>query len=145
VSWARNRLDALVKGGVTLPPVVTTLQLGGLDAWEPGLVRKRWNARPELMNADGTMFGGYLAALADQILAFAAMTVVPADKIFRTANLRVDFFKLIRGDLDIEGRVTTQSSSLIAVEADLRMRDGGDLAARGYAQQILVPAPPGLA
>ena len=145
MSWATGRLDALVKGGVAVPPVVAMMRLGTLDAWGPGWARKSWRANPELMNSDGTMFGGYLSALADQILAFAAMTAVPADKVFRTTNLRVDFFKLIRGDLDIEGRVTAQSGSVIAVEADFRLSSGGDLAARAYAQQILVPAPPGLA
>jgi acyl-coenzyme A thioesterase PaaI-like protein len=139
VSWATARLDALVRGDVLLPPVVQTLLLGTLDEWGPGWARKTWTVRPELMNADGSMFGGYLAALGDQILAFATMTVVPADKIFRTVNLHLDFFKLIRGgDLAIEGRVTAQSASMIAVEADFRLGDGA-LAARAHAQQILVP------
>lgn len=140
MSWAIDRLNALLAGGVALPPVVTTLQLGTLDAWGPGWARKTWAAKPELMNLDGSMFGGYLAALSDQILAFAAMTVTPADKMFRTTNLHVDFFKLVRGDLDIEGRVTAQSASLIAVEADFRLKDGA-LAARAHAQQMLIPLP----
>jgi uncharacterized protein (TIGR00369 family) len=144
MTWATDRLDALVRGDVTLPPVVQTLQLGTLDAWGPGWARKRWVAKPELMNGDGSMFGGYLAALADQILAFAAMTVVPGDKIFRTTNLSLSFFKLVRGGaLAIEGRVVSQSASIIAVEADFRLEDGA-LAARAQAQQMLAAAPPGL-
>lgn len=136
MTWATDRLDALVRGEATPPPVVQTLQLGTLDAWGPGWARKRWVAKPQLMNGDGSMFGGYLAALADQIMAFAAMTVVPGDKIFRTTNLSLSFFKLIRGSVDIEGRVVSQSASMIAVEADFRL-DGGALAARAQAQQVL--------
>lgn len=143
MTWATDRLDALVRGDVIVPPVVSTLQLGTLDAWGEGWARKRWSPKPELMNGDGAMFGGYLAALADQILAFAAMTVVPGDKIFRTTNLSVLFFKLIRGALDIEGRVVAQSGSVINVEADFRLEDGA-LAARAQAQQMLTAAPAGL-
>lgn len=144
MTWATERLDALVRGDVTVPPVVETLQLGTLQAWGPGWARKRWVMKPELSNMDGSMFGGYLAALADQILAFAAMTVVPGDKIFRTANLTVSFFKLVRGGaLDIEGRVLSQSGSIIAVEADFRDEDGV-LCARASAQQVLTRPPSGM-
>lgn len=96
MTWATDRLDALVRGEVTPPPVVASLQLGTLDAWGLGWARKSWAPTSAFTNADGTMFGGYLAALADQILAFAAMSVIPDDKIFRTTNLSVSFFKLIR-------------------------------------------------
>ncbi len=32
MTWATDRLDALMSGKAELPPVVETLQLGGLDA-----------------------------------------------------------------------------------------------------------------
>jgi acyl-coenzyme A thioesterase PaaI-like protein len=65
MSWASERLAALKAGTVELMPVVKTLQLGGLHDWASGWVRKVWEPRPELLQSDGTMFGGYLAALAD--------------------------------------------------------------------------------
>jgi len=40
-----------------------------------------------LLNVDGSLFGGYLAALADQALTFAAMTSVPDSMVFRTASI----------------------------------------------------------
>jgi len=146
MTWATDRLDALVRrDGIKLPPVVETLKLETLDAWGPGWVRKRWTPKPEVMNIDGSMFGGYLAALADQILAFATMTVLPGDKAYRTTNLGVSFFKLMRGGvLDIEGRVVSQSRSLIHVEADFKLEDG-TLTARAQAQQVLTEAPPDVA
>ena len=144
MTWATDRLDALVRReGIRLPPVVETLKLETLDAWGAGWVRKKWTPKPEVMNIDGSMFGGYLAALADQILAFAAMTVLPGDKAYRTTNLNVSFFKLMRGGvLDIEGRVISQSRSLIHVEADFKLEDG-TLTARAQARQMLTEAPPG--
>ena len=139
MTWATTRLDALVAGRADPPPVVRTLKLGLLDAWEPGLVRKVWRPDPDVLQADGTMFGSYLSALADQVLAFAAMTVVPADQAFRTINLSVQFLKLARGEpIDIEARVVAQSRSLITVDASFKRLDG-ELLCRATAQQMLTP------
>ena len=139
MTWATERLDALKAGDTNVPPVVTTLRLGTLDDWGPGWVRKVWNPEPEILNRDGSMFGGHLAALADQIMAFAALTVIPEENYFRTINLQMTFAKVGRAHpLTIEGRVTATTRQLINVEADFR-RDDGALIARAAAQQILTP------
>jgi len=91
MTWATERLDQLKAGKAIPPPVVETLRLGLLDDWGEGWVRKRWESAPELMNGDGSMFGGYLAALADQMLAFAAMTVIEDPSAFRTTDLQIRF------------------------------------------------------
>ena len=144
MGWAHERLDAIVSGTVDPPPVVTTLKMGLLDEWGPGWVRKRWQPSPEILNGDGSMFGGYVAALADQALAFVGMTVVPDDRHFRTINLQLQYFKIGRAHpLDIEARVVAQTRQLISVEADFRRPDG-DLIARATAQQLLVAMVPAL-
>ena len=110
MTWATDRLDQIKSGDVVLPPVVQTLQLGGLDDWGEGWVRKTWTPAPELLNIDGSLFGGYIAAMADQILAFAAMTVAPAEAMFRTSNLKVDFIRVGKAEiLSIEGRVIAKT------------------------------------
>jgi acyl-coenzyme A thioesterase PaaI-like protein len=122
--WAQDRLDALVAGAEP-PPVVRTLELGTLDAWGEGWVRKRWQPRPHLLNSDGSMFGGYLAALADQMLAFAAMTVLPAAAVFRTRGLSMTFHKVVHAQaLVIEARVAGVQDGSIAVECAFRLDDG---------------------
>ena len=139
MTWATDRLNALVAGTAEPPPVVTTLRLGTLDAWGEGWARKAWVPAPEILNGDGSMFGGYIAALADQILAFAAMTVASADAAFRTLNLRIDFIRVGKAEtLTIEGRVTARTKSVIHVEADFRRPDG-ELIARAAAQQMVTP------
>lgn len=139
MSWGADRLDLIKAGDAILPPVIQTMRLGGLEDWGEGWVRKTWAPSPELLNSDGSMFGGYIAALADQILAFAAMTVAPAEAMFRTSNLRVDFIRVVRSEpLTLEGRVVAQTKSIIHVEADFRRPDS-ELIARAFAQQILVP------
>lgn len=139
MTWATERLDALKAGETTVPPAVTTLKMGTLEDWGPGWVRKTWQPSPEVLNGDGSLFGGYLAALADQILAFAAMTVVPEENHYRTINLQMQFVKVgAARPLTIEGKVTAVTRQLITVEADFR-REDGELIARAAAQQILMP------
>ena len=136
-TWATDRLDALIAGGSALPPVVETLRLGALDAWGPGWIRKSWHSSPELLNSDGSIFGGYLAALADQALAFAAMTVLPGDAIFRTVNLSLSFIRAGKaGSIAIEARVVARTRQLITTRAELR-REDGELIAEASAQQIV--------
>lgn len=141
MTWATDRLDALIAGAAEPPPVVNILRLGLLEAWGEGWARKRWEPHPDLMNADGSMFGGYLAALADQMLAFAAMTVIEAPSAFRTTDLQIRFFKLGRAHpLLIEGRVVARSRQLISVEVEFR-REDGELMAKATGQQFVTPYP----
>ena len=136
-TWATDRLDALIAGGSILPPVIATLRLGALDAWEPGRITKRWHSSPDLLNSDGSIFGGYLAALADQALAFAAMTVLPGDAVFRTVNLSIAFIRVGRaGPVDIEALVVARTRQLITTRAEFR-REDGELIAEASAQQIV--------
>lgn len=138
-TWATQRLDALIAGHVTLPPVTQTLRLGSLDAWGAGWIKKHWQPSSEVLNADGSLFGGYIAALADQALAFAAMTVVPADKIFRTTNLAVTFIRVGKAHpLFIEAIVVAQTRQMLTVRASFK-REDGELIAEASAQQMLQP------
>lgn len=139
MTWATERLDALKAGTVTPPPITQTLKLGLIDNWGEGWVRKSWRPAPELATADGTLFGGYLAALADQVLAFATMTVLPGDRLYRTLNLQMNFLRVGRSDpLAIEARVVAQTKQIITVRAEFHRPDGA-LIADATAQQIMMP------
>ena len=136
MNWAIERLNQIKAGTVDIPPVTATLRMGLLDDWGPGWARKRWEPSPEVLNNDGSMFGGYLAALADQILVFATMTVTPDDSIFRTVNLQMQYLKVSWGrPLEIEARVVHTNKRMATVEAEFRTEDG-ELVARAQAQQV---------
>lgn len=138
MTWATERLDAVKAGTAVPPPVVQTLKLGLIDDWGEGWVKKSWRPSPELATADGSLFGGYLAALADQVLAFAAMTVVPHDRLYRTVNLQMNFLKVGRdGPLAIEAKVVARTRQLITARAEFRREDGA-LIAEATAQQIVM-------
>jgi acyl-coenzyme A thioesterase PaaI-like protein len=64
--------------------------------------------------------------------------VLPDEKMYRTAGLQVQFFRVTRGEpLTIEGRVISKSNTTIAVEADFRT--GDELIAKASALQIMRP------
>jgi uncharacterized protein (TIGR00369 family) len=139
MTWGTDRLAALKAGLGEPPPIVRTLRLGLIDDWGEGWVRKTWSPHPDLATADGSLFGGYLAALADQVLAFAAMTVVEDDVHFRTVNLQMQFVKVGRAQpLAIEARVVSASRQLITVSAEFRRPDG-EVIATAQAQQVTTP------
>ena len=139
MTWATDRLDAILAEGFEPPQVVTTLRLGLFDAWGSGWVRKSWVPTPDILHGDGSLFGGHLAALADQVLAFAAMTVAPDEAHFLTVNLQLQFVRVGRAHpLEIEARAVAQSKQLITVAADFRRPDG-ELICTATAQQMLTP------
>ena len=140
-TWAHKRLDEIKSPGFVPPAPVTQFRLGLLDTWEPGRVTKRWFPAPEVLHDDGSLFGGCTAALADQMMSFAAMTVIPGDKAFRTINLSLQFFKLCHAEtLVIEGRVVAQSKRVISIEVTFA-RENGTLVARATGQQAVTNFP----
>lgn len=141
MTWATERLDALKAGWTDVPAVVERLGLGLLDDWAVGWVKKSWQPAPDFVNGDGTMFGGYIAALADQVLAFATMSVAADGMAFRTVNLSVQFYRVVRDEpMAIEARVVSQSRRMIAVEAEFKTLEG-KLFAKAAAQQIVIELP----
>lgn len=120
----RDRLSVLTSGDAHLPPVVRKLSLGALEEWQPGSVRKVWELDPELLNAEGFLFGGYYGVLADQVGTFTAMTVLTNQEVMRTTSLEVDYFRPIgEGPVTLNGRVTNKSSSLLHVDVDYVLPD----------------------
>lgn len=138
MTWAIERLEAICSGASDLPPIVEQLRLGRLDAWGEGWVRKTWTPHPSLDTADGSLFGGYIAALADQVLAFATMTVIPADRHYRTTQLQVSFLRVGRNaPLDIHAQVVAATRQMITVRANF-VQAGDRLIAEASAQQIVL-------
>lgn len=60
-----QHLDRIVAGRSALPPAAENLCLGAISEWRPGYARKEWAVNPKFFTAID-IFGGYLAALADE-------------------------------------------------------------------------------
>ena len=136
MTWATEMLEKMKRGEHKLPPVTRTLELGLIDEWGDGWVRKSWHPKPGLLQQDGTVFGGYIAALFDQAFAFATMTVIQDDEAFRTSALNISFMSLSRGEtLRLEAKVVSRSRRLITLEAKLT-GEAGQIRSLATAQQI---------
>jgi len=132
-------LNSVAAGNPPPIPFVETLELPGLDKWEPGRIWQSWKVREDLFHPRGALFGGYIAALADRALGLVTMTVLGEDEGFTTADLNVSFFRAVSGGtLRIECEVIHRGRSLIQVEANF-YRDDGKLAAKASASQAVIP------
>ena len=136
MTWATKMLENMKQGTHQIPPIARTLQLGLIDDWGDGWVRKSWVPKPELLQKDGTMFGGYIAALFDQVFAFATMTVINDNEAYRTSNLSVSFLSLSRSEtVTLEANVVSRSRRLITLEGKMKSK-AGEVRSLATAQQI---------
>ena len=133
-------LEGMKKPGGHLSEFVQKIGMGDVELldWKWGEARLRYALESKFDIGDGTMFGGYVAALADNILAVVSMTVLRrSEQRFRTANLQTSFFRPLKGaHMIAEARVVSQSQTLLNVETDM-LNEDGKLAARATAVQAL--------
>ena len=130
-------LDAIATGAIPTPPFVATLGLPQPERWEPGRVWSRWEVDPNVLQPQGARFGGFIAALADQIAGLATLSVLNDDEAYATSDLRVSFLRAVReGTLSIEARVLHRGRAAAHVEVEFT-RDDGELAAKAAATQIV--------
>jgi uncharacterized protein (TIGR00369 family) len=131
----QDLLDGYVDRNVPEPLVNTRLGLGTLDKWHPGYAAKTWPVSRDLFHGNA-LFGGYIAALADQMLGLAAMTVLQDDQFIGTTQMSINYLAPVQGgELRIEGRVVQQRGKSIYCECSFHLAD--TLVAKASATQIV--------
>ncbi len=137
-----ERLDRIADGTVeSKAPAVDTLKLPKLRGWLPGRVWLQWKVDPNVFHGGGTVFGGYLAALGDQALGLAMLSVLEDGEVFSTSDLRFSFFRPVtEGTLHIEAQVIHRGRGMAHVEVVLT-RDDGKVAGKATATQVIAQAP----
>jgi len=143
VGYWQALLGTIADGTTEPPEAIRTTRLSeglvGSLRWEPGRITRRWTLGTWAHNPDGTVFGGLIAALADQATSFAAFTVLGDDEASRTASLQVDYFRPVVGShVTVEARIVNQSRRLIHTETEI-MRADGKIAAHARAVLAIVP------
>jgi len=121
-------------------PHLAALRLPMLDGWERGRVWASWPVEQEFLTPVGpSLFGGYVAALADHLLACAAFTVLADHEVCATSELHVHFLRPVRGgSLDIEARVVSRSTRIAYCEATIAAETGRLMARAGATQMVWV-------
>lgn len=119
-------------------PHLAALRLPMLDGWEPGRVWARWSVERDFLTPVGpSLFGGYVAALADHLLACAAFTVLADHETCATCELHVHFLRPVQGGrLDIEARVVSRSRRTAYCEATIADGNGRLMARAGATQMV---------
>ncbi len=139
-----ERLDQVVAGtSGARPPCVETLNLPQLKAWLPGRTWTQWTVDPKMFHAGGAVFGGFLAALADQALGLVTMSVLEEGETFTTSDLRISFFRPVsRGSLHIEAQIVHRGRGMLQAEV-VFTRDDGKVAGKATATQVIKHPPAG--
>jgi uncharacterized protein (TIGR00369 family) len=138
-----TRLDRMLAGEFVRAPCGEHLQLRLIDGYEPGRAWYDWEIDRRLLNSRGYLFGGHIAALADDMACYAALTVLPVGWSAITSDLRVSFFRPVHpddGTLHMQGRVVNQSRSACHVECELTRTSDGKLIAKAFA--VVAPGAP---
>jgi uncharacterized protein (TIGR00369 family) len=137
MGYWQDLLSGYVDGSAEEPIANQKLGLGPLDEWRPGYASKRWPVDSDLFHGRA-LFGGYLAALADQMLGLAAMTVLDDQHFFGTTNMTINYLApVIGGEVLVEAHVVSQRKRSILVECSFT--NGNELVAKAWATQVLYP------
>jgi acyl-coenzyme A thioesterase PaaI-like protein len=133
-----ERLDLIKAGQAERPPAVE-IRLPDIVSWRTGQVVAKWEIDEELPTTDGGLSGGYVTALADQVMSHTAMTVLDDDTAFRTVQLNTAFYRPVgKGVLWITGKVKQKNRQAIHTNVDF-CDVGGDLMASVTGIQVIVP------
>lgn len=127
-------IAAIFSGRLPRPPIGQLLGTEYLDyRLETGEVHLRFTALPAFVNPGGTVHGGMLAAMLDELLAVTMTASMREDEYNVTLDLGTRFLKAAQlGPIEGFGRVIKRGRSVGFVEGELRDAHGTPLA-RGHA------------
>ena len=123
---AQQRVMRFLSGD--LPPAHRNMGIRP-DLWvkEVGVGRLlvRWPNDGSRDINDGRVFGGWIAALSDNIVSMCMATAMDPGEGFTTQDLQVKIFRPVSGDvIEIEAKVVNRSKTTGYVEADWRLPNG---------------------
>lgn len=111
-NWASGNMDT-----THMPPHYHLFSLPDLSAWDATSVTFDWQASEKFYQGQGSVFGGYISALADYVAGTAPLTVISKNELFVTKKLEVEFKKPITaGLITIVGEVVKREGRYIDVE-----------------------------
>lgn len=139
-AWFRCNAMAEARAGFYIHvPFVEHLGLQILEKGD-GVVRLRFDPRPEFANSWGSIHGGALMTLLDVALASAGRSLDDQCNGALTVEIKVNFIAAALGPVFAEGRAQRAGRSLIFSEGELRGEDGSLLAKATGTFKLLYPS-----
>lgn len=130
-------LDQVIAGKTPETNYAVALRLPRPSRWEPGRVWIEWDVTADYLTPWGAVFGGYLAALADESAGLATLSVLEEGEMFGTTDLRLTPLRAVRGGrMSICASVVHRGRSLIFVEVEFRNHEDA-LLAKASASQVV--------
>jgi len=136
-SWHLDRLQRLVRGEVTPPPIA---QLIGFRLVEADLGRALFElaVEPRHHNPMGTLHGGVVCDLADAALGCAMASSLEEDETFTTLDLASKFFKpIFDGRIRAVAHLTKRTRTLGFLECDVT-DESGSLVAKVFSSCMVL-------
>ncbi len=130
-------MKGLIGQKLTHVPSGLTKWLGGsLSKVEIGSVRVTYRVREDMLNPAGTLHGGIIATMLDDLVGMTMFTT-GENVFFSTINLAVDYFESARlGDIVIaESKLMKKGKRVANIELTL-MKDNGNLIAKAHTNLI---------
>ncbi|MFK2826431.1 PaaI family thioesterase [Bacillus sp. B190/17] len=118
MSQAINLNDVLC--GKSSPPACdTTLGVKVLES-KDGYAKGIWTIEEPLLNGNGVIMGGFVAAAADIMMAYAITPLLAEDQTFASINLQTTFHRpTFTGEVEVEAKVEKFGRTVSYVTADL--------------------------
>jgi uncharacterized protein (TIGR00369 family) len=80
--------------------------------------------RPELANSIGLLQGGMIAALADETVAYALYSLVPAGETINTVEMKINFLAAVKeGEVEAVARITKRGRTISLGEVEVRQEE----------------------
>jgi uncharacterized protein (TIGR00369 family) len=111
-----------------------------LDHLAPGAADMVLAPRPGLLQFTGAVHGGAVGALADHAAGCAATSLMPAGQVAITAEYKINFLELAKGDAVVaRARVERAGRRVTVVRVDVFARTGDDERKCAIATVTLTP------
>jgi uncharacterized protein (TIGR00369 family) len=139
---ARTGLDVLREvaegsGPLPMPPCSVLLGWEAISL-EPGRVLVRFDAREEFCNPQGSIQGGFLAAMLDDAMGPALFCVLDEGQAAPTLEMKVTYLRPARpGPLVAEGRLVHRTKGIAFLEGTLMREDSEVVATATATARIL--------
>jgi acyl-CoA thioesterase len=121
--------EAAVRARITENPYIATM---GIEVPELGLGYARFVMpfKPGMANSIGLLQGGMIAALADEAVAYALWSLVPAGELISTVEMKINFLAPVRqGPIEAIARIAKRGKTISLGEVEVREQD--QLVAKG--------------
>ncbi len=123
-----DRMQSVMRGGATAPPIATLIGFA-LMSITPDEAVVRLEVTERHANPMGTLHGGVLCDIADAAMGMAYASLLADGETFTTLELKINFLKPVwRGVLVAHGSVVKRGRTIGLAECDVR-DDDGDLVA----------------